>query len=154
MKSMKQNENIGNFLKAAETIGVDRMDLFQVRLSLLISKVILLLMSPHSNLILSQSVNIIQNQNMAQVLATLSRLGSAAEARGVKGAKFGVKTANKNERVFDEATKQAGKGIIGLQVSVSRLLFRIEYVDEPILHTDSMIFQHETHEIGYLYINL
>lgn len=96
MRNMKESENIERFLKAAEKLGMKRLDMFQ-------------------------TVNIRDNTNMSQVLSTLYSLGSTAGSKGVSGPMIGTKYAEKNQREFDEATQRAGRSVIGLQMGTNQV---------------------------------
>ncbi|XP_039247802.2 transgelin-2-like [Styela clava] len=96
MRNMKESENIEMFLKAAEGMGMKRLDMFQ-------------------------TVNIRDNQNMSQVLSTLLALANVAKARGVDGdLSIATKIAQENPREFDEQTQREGRNIIGLQMGTNQ----------------------------------
>ncbi|XP_039247803.2 transgelin-3-like [Styela clava] len=96
MKNIKEDENIGIFLSAAEKIGMKRIDMFQ-------------------------TVNIRDNTNMSQVLCTLQSLGMYAYNKGVTGPLIGTKMADENKRNFDEESQRAGRAQIGLQMGTNVL---------------------------------
>ena len=64
----------------------------------------------------SQTVDLFENQNMAQVLTTMFKLSSASMKKGYNGPKIGVKIAEQNIREHDEAKMREGRNVIGLQV--------------------------------------
>ena len=57
-----------------------------------------------------------EDQNMAQVLATMYKLSGAAMKNGYNGPQIGVKIADKNVREQDEEKLRQGRNVIGLQV--------------------------------------
>uniref|UniRef100_F6V2S0 Calponin n=1 Tax=Ciona intestinalis TaxID=7719 RepID=F6V2S0_CIOIN len=96
MRKNKEQENISFFLKAAEDFGVQKTDLFQ-------------------------TVDLYEQQNMAQVLSTIYKLDSAAQKKGYStGATIGVKIADKNIRNHDEAKLKEGRNVIGLQMGTNK----------------------------------
>lgn len=96
MRKNKEQENISFFLKAADDFGVQKTDLFQ-------------------------TVDLYEQQNMAQVLSTIYKLDSAAQKKGYStGATIGVKIADKNVRNHDEAKLKEGRNVIGLQMGTNQ----------------------------------
>lgn len=96
MRKNKEMENIGMFLSAVEKYGVGRLDLFQ-------------------------TVDLYENQNMAQVLATMFKLSGVAQKNGFNGPQIGVKIADKNQRDFDEQKLREGRNVIGLQMGTNQV---------------------------------
>ncbi|ESO02303.1 hypothetical protein HELRODRAFT_184984 [Helobdella robusta] len=92
----KQMENINLFLKACETYGVAKTDLFQ-------------------------TVNLYENQNLWQVILTIYALGRKAQLKGYAGPTLGPKEAQKNVRDFTEEQLNAGQTVIGLQMGTNKL---------------------------------
>jgi len=80
----KHMENISNFLKAAETYGCHRGDLFQ-------------------------SVYLQDNQNMPAVIGGIHALGRKAQANGFDGPTLGPKEAEANPREFTEEQMLHGR---------------------------------------------
>ena len=91
--AFKMMENIGNFLSACEAYGVPKADMFQ-------------------------TVDLYEEQNMAQVVTSIHALGRKAGSKGKPG--IGPKEATKNVRTFDQQTLEAGKAVIGLQMGTNR----------------------------------
>nr|CAB3262999.1 uncharacterized protein LOC100186381 [Phallusia mammillata] len=96
MKKNKEMENIGNFLKAAESYGVDKMNLFQ-------------------------TVDLYEGGNLSQVQVALYKLSSIATANGYEGPTIGVKVADKNVRDLDEQKLREGRNVIGLQMGTNQV---------------------------------
>ena len=69
-----------------------------------------------SMLFTSQTIDLYEARDLAQVQVTLYKLGSAAQKNGFPGPVIGVKVAEKNVRNFDERRKKDGMNVIGLQV--------------------------------------
>ncbi|CAI9734874.1 calponin-1-like [Octopus vulgaris] len=88
-------ENIANFLKAIESYGVLKNDLFQ-------------------------TVDLYDNTNMLQVVNTLHALGRKARQKGYPGPCIGPKEAEKNERSFTDEQLMAGNNIISLQMGTNK----------------------------------
>ncbi|XP_071953213.1 transgelin-3-like [Antedon mediterranea] len=92
--SFKMMENIGNFLAACERYGVAKKDLFQ-------------------------TVDLYDNQNMAQVVNGIIALSRAAAKLGdAQG--MGPNEANENEREFTDEQLKAGQNVIGLQMGSNK----------------------------------
>ncbi|XP_022109725.1 muscle-specific protein 20-like [Acanthaster planci] len=91
----KMMENIGNFLTACESIGVQKADLFQ-------------------------TVDLFEGRNMNSVLTGLEALGRKAQQIGFRGPTFGAKPSSENKREFSEETLKAGQNVIGLQMGTNQ----------------------------------
>ena len=91
--AFKMMENIGNFLSACERYGLKKADMFQ-------------------------TVDLYEEQNMAQVVLALHALGRKAKSKGQVG--IGPKEATANKRAFDADKQRAGQSIIGLQMGTNR----------------------------------
>ena len=63
-------------------------------------------------------MDLYENQNMAQVQATLFKLSGVAMKNGYNGPSIGVKIADENKRNMDEQKLREGRNIIGLQVGL------------------------------------
>ncbi|CAK8677748.1 calponin-1-like [Clavelina lepadiformis] len=96
MRKIREMENISLFLKAVTEYGVSKTDLFQ-------------------------TVDLYENQNMAQVLTTLMQLSSHSMKKGYEGPNIGVKIADKNVRGHDEQTLREGRSVIGLQMGTNQV---------------------------------
>lgn len=96
MKKNKEMENISFFLKAAENYGVGKTDLFQ-------------------------TVDLYEDQNMAQVQSTLYKLSGASMKNGYSGPQIGVKIASENKRNMDEEKLREGRNVIGLQMGTNQV---------------------------------
>ncbi|XP_039248920.1 transgelin-2-like [Styela clava] len=96
MRRNKEMENIGFFLKAAANYGVKPIDLFQ-------------------------TVCLYESTNLAQVQATLFKLGSEAISHDFDGPTIGVKVSQTNYRNFEENKLQEGRNIIGLQMGTNQV---------------------------------
>jgi len=94
--AFKQMENIGNFLKAAQTYGVNSIDLFQ-------------------------TVDLYENRNLAQVYVCMFKVSSTASANDFPGPHIGVKAAATNRRSFTEQQNRLGRNIIGLQMGTNKV---------------------------------
>ena len=92
--AFKMMENIGNFLSGCENLGMSKVDLFQ-------------------------TVDLYEQQNMAQVIDGIHALGrKASRFPGIPP--LGPKEASANPRTFTEQQKRAGEGIIGLQAGYNK----------------------------------
>ncbi|XP_065906338.1 muscle-specific protein 20-like [Dysidea avara] len=89
--AFKQMENIGNFLEGCFAYGLSKEDMFQ-------------------------TVDLYEAQNIPQVTNGIHALGRRAQKKGFDGPVLGPKEATEQRREFDEATKQAGQAVIGLQM--------------------------------------
>ena len=58
-----------------------------------------------------------EGQNLAQVQATLYKLGGEAQRKEYNGPVIGVKQGHENKREFTSDQLHAGQNIIGLQVN-------------------------------------
>jgi len=96
LKGHKANENISFFLQAAQNYGVPSSNLFQ-------------------------TVDLTDGQNMAQVQTGLYNIGSMAQKKKFEGPVIGAKMADENRRDFSQATLQAGKNIISLQMGTNQV---------------------------------
>lgn len=92
----KQMENIQKFLDCAECYGVPRECLFQ-------------------------TVDLYEARNMAQVLATLTKLGTECQRNGFQGPVCGPRPTYTKHRQWSEEKLRAGDGIIGLQAGTNKL---------------------------------
>ena len=94
--AFKMMENIGKFLEAAESYGVSKTDSFQ-------------------------TVDLYEEANIPQVIATIHALGRAAQKNRFSGPVLGPKEATKQERNFNPDQQKAMSGsIIGLQMGSNR----------------------------------
>lgn len=94
--AFKQMEQIGQFLTYCEGYGLAKTDLFQ-------------------------TVDLYENQNMAQVVMCIHALGRKAQAHGFQGPVLGPKEASKNVREFSEDQMKAGQNVIGLQMGTNKV---------------------------------
>lgn len=92
--AFKKMENIGLFLKACETLGCKRADLFQ-------------------------SVDLFEGTNMPQVINGVCALGRKAYQH-YEGPCLGPEEATQNKRSFTKAQLRAGEGVIGLQAGSNK----------------------------------
>lgn len=92
--AFKMMENIGNFLSACEQYGLKKADIFQ-------------------------TVDLYEAENMPQVINAIHALARRVNVMS-PGRGMGPKESEKHERHFDEATMQAGKTVIGLQMGTNR----------------------------------
>lgn len=92
--AFKQMENIGNFLKACEALGVKRCDLFQ-------------------------TVDLYEANNINQVINGICALGRRA-CYYYRGPGLGPEEARENKRDFTEEQLRAGNGVIGLQAGSNK----------------------------------
>ncbi|XP_064404343.1 transgelin-3-like [Halichondria panicea] len=92
--AFKQMENIGKFLDACETYGVNKLDLFQ-------------------------TVSLYEATNMPQVIDGIHALGRKAGSKGFSPS-IGAKESQQNKREFTDEQLQAGKGVIGLQMGSNK----------------------------------
>lgn len=88
--AFKMMENIGNFLDACHSIGMNKGDLFQ-------------------------TVDLYEAQNMPQVVNGIHALGRKAQNIGYRGPRLGVKESQGEKRQFTDQQMRAGEGVIGLQ---------------------------------------
>ena len=93
--AFKMMENIGNFLAACETFGLNKTDIFQ-------------------------TVDLYEAENMPQVVNGIHALGRKACKKDPSLPKLGPKESDKNVREFSEETLQEGKSVIGLQMGTNR----------------------------------
>lgn len=93
--AFKQMENISHFLEACTRYGVAKNDLFQ-------------------------TVDLYENQNMTQVVATIHALGREAGSKGFSPS-IGPKKATANPRQFNDDVLKAGESMIGLQMGTNKL---------------------------------
>ena len=59
----------------------------------------------------------VDGTNLAQVQATMYKLGGQAQKLGYNGPVIGVKQGTTNKREFSEDQLKAGQNVIGLQVN-------------------------------------
>nr|NP_001134145.1 Myophilin [Salmo salar]ACI66357.1 Myophilin [Salmo salar] len=88
--AFKQMENISNFLAFSANYGLQSTDSFQ-------------------------TVDLYENQNMTQVIMTITALGRHAQLKGFNGPTLGPKEASKNVREFDQETIDKGKAYVSTQ---------------------------------------
>lgn len=93
--AFKQMENISNFLKASQEIGILPSDLFEV-------------------------ADLFENVNMAQVLIAIAAVGRKAQKLGYEGPVFGGRESDSNPRNFSEEKLKAGSAVIGLQMGSNK----------------------------------
>lgn len=91
----KQMENIQVFLNFLEHYGVPKTGIFQ-------------------------TVDLYECRNMAQVLASISQLGTECQRLGFDGETIGSKPSEKVIREWTEDQLNAGQGIIGLQAGTNK----------------------------------
>jgi len=92
--AFKQMENIGNFLKACESMGCKRSDLFQ-------------------------TVDLYEAANITQVVNGICALGRRV-CYYYDGPGLGPEEATENKREFTEKQLRAGEGVIGLQAGSNK----------------------------------
>ena len=133
LRQNKENENISFFLKACEDYGLNKTDLFQVIILLPVNQLTTsgsLIDDFRSKLILFQTVDLVEAQNLAQVQTTLYKMGGQAQKVGFSGPVIGVKQADANKREFSQEQLDAGKNVIGLQVnSISDWLIGLQSIE-------------------------
>ncbi|XP_057291580.1 myophilin-like [Hydractinia symbiolongicarpus] len=93
--AFKQMENIGNFLSSCESIGCNKVDLFQ-------------------------TVDLYEGTNISQVINGIFALGRKAQKIGFDGPRLGPEEASENKREFTEEQLRAGEGVIGLQAGSNK----------------------------------
>lgn len=93
--AFKQMENIGNFLSACESLGMNKVDLFQ-------------------------TVDLYEANNIPQVINGIFALGRKAQKVGYDGPRLGPEEAAENKREFTEEQLRAGEGVIGLQAGSNK----------------------------------
>ncbi|KXJ17071.1 muscle-specific protein 20 isoform X2 [Exaiptasia diaphana] len=86
----KQMENISNFLKHADDLGVASSDLFQ-------------------------TADLYDNQNMGAVVSCIHAVGRKSNSKGLPVPQLGPKEAEANPREFTEEQLRASEGFIGAQ---------------------------------------
>ena len=91
--AFKRMENINNFLEGCYSMGVSKPDLFQ-------------------------TVDLYENQNLAQVINGIHALGRKVGSKGLRG--IGPKESAENKRQFTEEQLRAGEGVIGLQAGTNK----------------------------------
>lgn len=89
-----QMANIGNFLKAAMSMGINKRDLFE-------------------------TVDLYEGANIPQVLNGIFKFGRKA-AKIFKGPKIGLEEESGNLREFTQEQLRAGEGVIGLQAGSNK----------------------------------
>ena len=62
-------------------------------------------------------MDLVDGTNLAQVQATIYKLGGQAQKQGFDGPVIGVKQGTSNKRDFSDDQLKAGQNVIGLQVS-------------------------------------
>lgn len=93
--AFKQMENIGNFLTGCESIGCNKVDLFQ-------------------------TVDLYEAGNITQVVNGIFALGRKSQKVGYNGPRLGPEEATGNTRSFTEEQLRAGEGMIGLQAGSNK----------------------------------
>ncbi|XP_057291581.1 myophilin-like [Hydractinia symbiolongicarpus] len=93
--AFKQMENIGNFLSSCESVGCNKVDLFQ-------------------------TVDLYESTNVPQVINGIFALGRKAQKIGFDGPRLGPEEASENKREFTEEQLRAGEGVIGLQAGSNK----------------------------------
>lgn len=88
-------ENIGNYLSACESYGVEKADLFQ-------------------------TVDLFEGRNMSAVINGIHALGRKAHKK-FDGPALGPREATRNVRDFSDDQLKAGHGIIGLQMGTNKV---------------------------------
>lgn len=93
--AFKQMENIGNFLKGCEKIGMKKDDLFQTS-------------------------DLYEGNNIPQVITTIMAVGRKAQSLNYDGPTLGPAESAENKREFTEEQMRAGEHIIGLQAGSNK----------------------------------
>jgi len=93
--AFKQMENINNFLQLCEAEKLTPVDMFQ-------------------------TVDLFENQNMAQVVTCLHALGRKVQKIHPGMASIGAKEASENKREFTAEQLRSGEAVIGLQAGSNK----------------------------------
>ena len=94
--AFKQMENINNFLSGCESLGMNKIDLFQ-------------------------TVDLYEAQNIPQVINGIFAFGrKTRKVDGFNGPFLGPEEATENKREFTEEQLRAGESVIGLQAGSNK----------------------------------
>lgn len=93
--AFKEMENVSKFLSACETLGLNKIDLFQ-------------------------TVDLYEAQNIPQVVNGIFALARKARKVGFEGPSLGPDEATENKREFSEEQLRAGESVIGLQAGSNK----------------------------------
>ena len=93
--AFKEMENISKFLEVCESLGMNKIDLFQ-------------------------TVDLYEAQNIPQVVNAIFAFSRKARKIGFEGPTLGPDEATENKRDFTEEQMRAGESVIGLQAGSNK----------------------------------